>query len=186
MDHSVAAADALRAADSWLAQAQETAGQAAASVRESTVKEVVKAAHDTAEVEAKAAAAKLEKDMKAAIPDAKKAAMKPWEDVMARAAVPGARGGGQGAELHARRAQPPRAGEGHDGLRERDVLPGREHRRDAPGVHGNNRAGGVPCRGDAEPRCSAAPSADHLARALARLGHVTLCAHERSPPVLGG
>merc|ERR1719160_194091 len=87
MDHSVAAADALRAADSWLAQAQETAGQAAASVRESTVKELVKAAHDTAEVEAKKAAAKLEADMKKQIPDAKKAAMKPWEDVMARAAA---------------------------------------------------------------------------------------------------
>ena len=86
-DQAVAAADALRAADSWLAQAQETAGQAAASVRESTVKEVVKAAHDTAEVEAKAAAVKLEADMKKQIPDAKKAAMKPWEDVMARAAA---------------------------------------------------------------------------------------------------
>merc|ERR1719389_1115911 len=81
-----AATDSLRASKDFLSGLQEAADQSGHSVIESTIKSVVKKAHDTAEAEAKVAAAKLEKDMKAKIPAAKAAATKPWVDAMNRAA----------------------------------------------------------------------------------------------------
>jgi hypothetical protein len=81
-----AATDSLRASKDFLSGLQEAADQSSHSVIESTIKSVVKKAHDTAEGEAKIAAAKLEKDMKAKIPGAKAAATKPWVDAMNRAA----------------------------------------------------------------------------------------------------
>jgi len=86
-EQAVAATDALRASRGMMDELYEAADQSAHSVMARTVKDVVKAAHDTAEVKAKEEAAKLEKEMKAKIPAAKKAAMKPYVEAMGRAAA---------------------------------------------------------------------------------------------------
>jgi hypothetical protein len=82
-----AATDSLRASEDFLSGLQEAADQSSHSVMESTIKDVVKKAHDTAKVEAKKAADKLEKDMKAQIPAAKAKATAPWTAAMNRAAA---------------------------------------------------------------------------------------------------
>merc|ERR1719463_392428 len=82
-----AATDDLRASEDFLSELHEAADQSSHSVMESTMKDVVKKAHDAAKVEAKIAADKLEKDMKAQIPAAKAKAAKPYIDTMNRAAA---------------------------------------------------------------------------------------------------
>jgi hypothetical protein len=82
-----AATDDLRASEDFLSGLQEAADQSSHSVMESTIKDVVKKAHDTAKVEAKIAAAKLEQDMKAQIPAAKAKAAAPYTAAMNRAAA---------------------------------------------------------------------------------------------------
>jgi hypothetical protein len=85
--HAEAATDSLRASKDFLNDLLEAADQSSHSVMASTIKDVVKKAHDTAKVEAKKAADKLEKDMKAQIPAAKAKATAPWTAAMNRAAA---------------------------------------------------------------------------------------------------
>jgi hypothetical protein len=82
-----AATDDLRASKDFLSELYDAADQSSHSVIDSTIKDVVKKAHDTAKVEAKKAADKLEKDMKAQIPAAKAKASAPYIAAMNRAAA---------------------------------------------------------------------------------------------------
>jgi len=82
-----AATEDLRASKDFLYELEQAADQSGHSVMESTIKDVVKKAHDDAKVEAKIAADKLEKSMKEQIPAAKAKATAPWTEAMNRAAA---------------------------------------------------------------------------------------------------